>query len=381
MKRNSKAVTIRDVASKAGVSVTTVSRVLNGKHDISEATIQKVLAVVQELGYASSLAARGMRSHRTNLLGLILHDVASLYSQEIMRGVNQVIAKIDKDLIIYTSGGLDRENVAQHERHYVALLNGSVTDGAIVVTPTATQFTTHAPLVIIDPNNESPDYPAIIATNQEGALAAMSYLTDLGHRRIGHIAGEMKLISANQRLQGYKDGLAAAGIPLNEDLIEMGDYTTETAVICARKLLSLPERPTAIFAANDVSAIGVYQAARELGLQIPGDLSVIGFDNLREAAQLNPPLTTIDQSLEKMGIIATEMLVELVKGKSLPINPAEEGHLYKIPTQLVIRDSCAPVPHHSPDEHLVHTWWPNSDEPLKKTGGSLLRTMYHPFSP
>jgi LacI family transcriptional regulator len=350
MKRNSKAVTIRDVANKAGVSVTTVSRVLNGKDDISEETTNKVQAVVQDLGYASSLAARGMRSHRTNLLGLILHDVASLYSQEIMRGVNQVIAKIDKDLIIYTSGGLNRENVAQHERHYVALLNGSVTDGAIVVTPTATQFTTHAPLVIIDPNNESPDYPAIIATNQEGALAAMSYLTDLGHRRIGHIAGEMKLISANQRLQGYKDGLAAAGIPLNEDLIEMGDYTTETAVICARKLLSLPERTTAIFAANDVSAIGVYQAARELGLQIPRDLSVIGFDNLREAAQLNPPLTTIDQSLEKMGIIATEMLVELVKGKSLPIDPAEEGNLYKIPTQLIIRDSCAPVPYYSTDE-------------------------------
>jgi LacI family transcriptional regulator len=349
MKRNPKAVTIRDVASKSGVSVTTVSRVLNGKDDISEETTKKVLAVVQDLGYASSLAARGMRSHRTNLIGLILHDVASLYSQEIMRGVNQVIARIDKDLIIYTSGGLDRENVAQHERHYVALLNGSVTDGAIMVTPTATQFTTYAPLVIIDPNNECPDYPAIIATNQEGALAAMSYLTDLGHRRIGHIAGEMKLISANQRLQGYKDGLAAVGIPL-EDLIEIGDYTTETAVICARKLLSLPDRPTAIFAANDVSAIGVYQAARELGLQIPGDLSVIGFDNLRDAAQLNPPLTTIDQSLEKMGIIATEMLVELVKGKSLPINPAEEGNLYKIPTQLVIRDSCAPVPCHSPDE-------------------------------
>jgi LacI family transcriptional regulator len=349
MKTNSKAVTIRDVANKAGVSVTTVSRVLNGKDDISELTIQKVQAVVEELGYASSLAARGMRSRRTNLLGLILHDVASLYSQEIMRGVNQAIAKIDKDLIIYTSGGLDRENVAQHERYYVTLLNGSITDGAIMVTPTATQFTTHAPLVIIDPNNESPDYPAIIATNQEGALAAMSYLTDLGHRRIGHIAGEMKLISANQRLQGYKDGLAAAGIPLNQDLIEIGDYTTETAVICARKLLSLPNRPTAIFAANDVSAIGVYQAAREFGLQIPADLSVIGFDNLREAVYLTPPLTTLDQSIEKMGTMATEMIVKLVKGESLPINPAEEGHVFKIPTQLVIRDSCSSVSRTSPD--------------------------------
>ena len=350
MKRNPKAVTIRDVANKAGVSVTTVSRVMNGKDDISEQTTRKVLDVVQDLGYVSSLAARGMRSHRINLIGLILHDVASFYSQEIMRGVNRVIANLDKDLIVYTSGGLDRENVAQHERYYVALLNGSVTDGAIVVTPTATQFTTHAPLVIIDPNNETPDYPAVIATNQEGALAAMNYLTGLGHRRIGHIAGEMKLVSASQRLQGYKDGLAAAGIPLDEDLIEIGDYTTETAVICARKLLSLPDRPTAIFAANDMSAMGVYQAARDFGLQIPEDLSVIGFDNLREAAYLTPPLTTIDQSIEKMGAMATEMIVKLVRGESLPIHPAEEGHLYKIPTQLVIRDSCAPVPYRSANE-------------------------------
>ena len=350
MKRNRKAVTIRDVASKAGVSVTTVSRVLNGKDDISEETIKKVEAIIQELGYASSLAARGMRSHRTNVVGLILSDVDSYYSHEIMRGVNRAIVEFDKDLIVYTSGVLDKENVAQHERSYVALLNGSITDGVIVVTPTATHFTSHAPMVIIDPNNETPDYPAIIATNREGALAAMNYLTDLGHRRIGYITGRMELASSNQRLYGYKDGLAAAGIPLNEDLIEIGDYSTEVAVICTRKLLSLPDRPTAIFAANDMSAIGVYQAAREFGLQIPGDLSVIGFDNLREAAHLKPPLTTIDQSIEKMGAMATEMIVKLVEGEFPSTNRAEEGNLYKIPTQLVIRDSCASVPRHSPDE-------------------------------
>ena len=356
MKINSKAITIRDVASQAGVSVTTVSRVLNGKDDISEETSRKVLAVVQDLGYVSSLAARGMRSHKLNLIGLILHDVASFYSQGIMRGVNRVIANLDKDLIIYTSGGLDRENVAQHERHYVALLNGNITDGAIVVTPTATQFTTHAPLVIVDPNTETPDYPALIGTNRKGALAAMNYLTGLGHRHIGHITGELKLVSANRRLQGYKDGLAAAGIPLDETLIELGDYTTETAVLRTRKLLSLPNRPTAIFAANDNSAMGVYQAAKELGLHIPGDLSVIGFDNLRETAYLNPPLTTIDQSIEEMGAIATEMIVKLARGESLP-NPAGDGNLYKVPTRLVIRESCASVPGHSPEEsigaHLV----------------------------
>jgi LacI family transcriptional regulator len=122
------------------------------------------------------------------------------------------------------------------------------------------------------------------------------------------------------------------------------------AVICARKLLSLPERPTAIFAANDMSAMGVYQAARDFGLGIPADLSVVGFDNLHESAYLSPPLTSIDQFVEKMGTMATELRVKLVKGESLPINPAEEGHLYKIPTQLVIRDSCTSVPCHLPDK-------------------------------
>jgi LacI family transcriptional regulator len=302
-----------------------------------------VLAIVEDLGYASSLAARGLRSHRTNVIGLILPNVALYYSQELLRGVNQAIYELRKELIIYTSGVVDRENIAQRERSYVALLNGSITDGAIVVTPTATQFSTHAPLVIIEPNNETPDCPSIIATNREGALAAMKYLTDLGHRRIGHITGRTELAGSNQRLQGYKDGLAAAGIPLNENRIAIGDYTDQTAAVCARRLLSQSDRPTAIFAANDMSAMGVYQVAKELGLQIPADLSVIGFDNVDEAAFLNPPLTTIDQFIEKMGTLATELLSKLVTGESLPINPAGESLFYKIPTRLVIRDSCTSV--------------------------------------
>ncbi|MBN1430817.1 MAG: LacI family DNA-binding transcriptional regulator [Anaerolineae bacterium] len=344
MKRNLKAVTIRDVASKAGVSVTTVSRVLNNKDDISEDTVKKVLAVAQDLGYAPSLAARGMRSFRTNVIGLILPNVAFYYCQEILRGVSQAIVGLDIDLIIYTSGVVDKENIAQRERSHVALLNGGITDGAIMVAPIATQFTTHAPLVIIDPNNETPDHPSVTATNREGALAAIHYLTSLGHRRIGHISGNIEQVISNQRLQGYRDGLMASGIPVNDEWIAFGDYTAETAMECARNLLSLPDRPTAIFAANDLSAMGVYQAAEELGLQIPGDLSVIGFDNLHDAAYLTPPLTTIDQTLEMMGIMATEMLVKLARGEALPINPAKEGNLYTVPTQLVIRDSCTSVP-------------------------------------
>ncbi len=336
MRRSPKTITIQDVARSAGVSVSTVSRVLNGKEDVAQETIEKVQAVVEHLGYASSLAARGMRSHRTNVIGMIFPDIASPYCHEIMRGVNRVISHIDRDLIIFTSGGGHaKENVALHERSYVALLNGGTADGVIVVTPNATTFSSHAPLVILDPNNESPDVPAVISTNREGALTAMNYLTSLGHRRIGFITGRMELISSNQRLQGYRDGLSAAGIPYDDRLVKIGDYLEETAFNCARELLAMQDRPTAIFASNDSSALGVYRAAKEACLQIPQNLSVIGFDNLHESAFTLPALTTVDQFLEEMGAAATDMIERLINNEKLPCK------LRVIQTQLIVRDSCS----------------------------------------
>ena len=327
-------VKIQDVAAAAGVSVSTVSRVLNNKDDVSLETFERVKAVINKLGYTSSLAARSMRSHQTNVIGLIMPDVSSFYSIAVLQGVNRAIAQMDYDLIVYTNGDIRKNATAFQESYYVSLLNGSITDGVIVVTPAATRFSTNAPLVAIDPNNESPDCPAIISTNRDGALQAMSYLLESGHRRIGFISGRLELVSASRRFQGYKDSLARAGIPFDDTLIQVGDYTTETAVECARALLTLDNPPTAIFASNDMSAMGVYQAAEQLGLRIPDDLSVIGFDNLRESEFLHPALTTIDQFISEMGSIATELVVKLIKGEKL------EKKLHKIPTQLVIRESC-----------------------------------------
>lgn len=335
MRRARRAITIEDVAKEAGVSVSTVSRVLNNKEDVSSETSFRVQQVIEGMGYASSLAARGMRSHRTNVIGLIIPDIATPYCQETMLGVNRVIAQIDKDLLIYTSGSGQKGNVAQHERSYVALLNGGTADGVIVVTPTATNFSSHAPVVLLDPNNENPDFPAVISTNREGALSVINYLVGLGHRRIGHISGRMELVSSNQRLQGYKDGLIAAGIQIDDELIITGDYRRNSGYCATQKLLSLPDRPTAIFAANDDSAFGVYQAAEEAGLKIPEDLSVVGFDNIRESAFTKPALTTVDQFLEEMGAAATEMIFRLLNDEKLP------ARVQVIQTQLIIRNSCS----------------------------------------
>ena len=165
----------------------------------------------------------------------------------------------------------------------------------------------------------------------------MQYLTGLGHRRIGFIAGREELVSSQRRLQGYRDGLAVAGIALDEALIQVGDYSYQPAIGCTNELLSLANPPTAIFAANDRSAMGVYQAAAQRGLRIPDDLSVVGFDNSLEASLANPMLTSVDQFVAEMGYRAIEMVMKLINGETL------ENDLQKIQTKLVVRDSCKPL--------------------------------------
>jgi LacI family transcriptional regulator len=311
-----------------------VSRVLNDKDDIAPDTYDRVKSIIAEMGYASSLAARSMRSSRMNVIGLIMPDAGEPFPIEVMKGVNNAIAALDYDLIIYTCGDVRKHFTADREIKFVSLLTNSITDGVVVITPAATHFNTNAPIVAVDPHYEITEYPSVISTNKEGATQAMNYLLNLGHRRIGFISGRSDLMSADRRLRGYQDSLAQAGIPIDPDLIVQGDFTAGVGLKCARQLLSLPAPPTAIFAANDQTALGAYQAAREAGLSIPADLSVVGFDNIPDSAQANPGLTTIDQSIQEMGKIAIQMLVKLIEGEPL------ESKIIKTSTRLVIRDSC-----------------------------------------
>ena len=163
----------------------------------------------------------------------------------------------------------------------------------------------------------------------------MEYLLGLGHRRIGFISGRAELESSNRRLKGYRDALEKAGIAIDDKLIASGDYTTETGVSGARELLTLEKTPTAIFASNDQMAIGVFQVAQELGMRIPDDLSVIGFDNITESKYMG--LTTVDQFISEMGYVATQMLIKIINGTPL------EDQTYKMQTRLIVRNSCREI--------------------------------------
>ncbi|MCX6050187.1 MAG: LacI family DNA-binding transcriptional regulator [Chloroflexi bacterium] len=340
MKNQSVSVRIQDVARAAGVSVSTVSRVLNGRDDVAAATGQRVRKIIDELGYSSSLAAKGMRSRHNHVIGVIIFDLSLSFCIEVVRGIDQMVQAQAYDLIVHTSNRAKHSGDPAWERKVVAQLNGSIVDGIIFVTPATINLPTNYPVVTIDPSDEGA-FPSVIATNCKGAYTAVRYLIELGHRRVGLIGGSPALLSARQRRQGYAQAHYEAGLPILPELYAEGDYSYQTALIGARQLLSLPERPTAIMAANDQSAFAVMGIANQLGIRVPQDLSVIGFDNTPESAYTTPPLTTVDQSIVTMGSRAAELLIQWIEGKPV------EDRLYELPTRLIVRASCQAWPGHS----------------------------------
>jgi LacI family transcriptional regulator len=329
-------VTIGDVAEQAGVSIATVSRVVNGRYGVAAETQGKVQAVIANLGYESSLVARSLRNRRTNVIGIIVPDLEP-FSTELLKGVGEAIRNTGRELVVYSGGGLVGDH-AGWERRYVSRLNGTLTEGTILVTPTVVDVASTAPVVAVDPHTGPSSFPTVYSQNREGATTATEYLIGLGHQRIGYLGGRPDLESSRLREQGYRDALAAAGIPFDRTLVRVGGYSLDGTELPAHELLEMADRPTAIFAANDISAIQTMRVAAQLEIAIPGDLSVIGFDNIPESAQTNPPLTTIDQSIQAMGYEAVRLLLELIE------DPDRSGPIHiTLPTTLVIRQSCRPL--------------------------------------
>ena len=322
-------VKMADVAREAGVSVATVSKVVNGRYGVAQATLEKVLGVIDDLGYEASLGARSLRSLRTNVIGVLVAEFEP-FSTELLKGVSEAIAETDYELIAYA--GRHHGDLVGWERRSLVRLGGSVIDGAIVVTPTVVDASTGGiPVVAVDPHTGHSQVPTVDSDNFAGAVAATEHLLGLGHRRIAHLAGRADLESARVREHGFRHAMATAGVPVVEDLVRVGGYRTDAAEAPVRELLTRSDPPTAVFAANDLTAIRTVQLARELGLRVPEDLSVVGFDNVPESALVEPALTTVEQPLHTLGRIALGMLVDLLDGREPdPI--------------LVRRASCGPVP-------------------------------------
>lgn len=326
-------VTITDVASAAGVSVATVSKVINGRYGVASSTSDRVLEVVNALGFESSLVARSLRSHRTHVIGILVAEFEP-FSAEILKGAGAGLGDSAYELLAYTGARLS--GGAGWERRYLSRLSGTLIDGAIIVTPTVVDADAGIPLVAIDPHTGPAELPTVESDNLNGGLLATRHLLAIGHRRIGFLAGRPDLESSRLREAGYRQALTEAGIEVDPALIRSSDYRRETAHGPALDLLSRPDRPTAVFAANDLSAIGTMEVARDLGLDVPGDLSVIGFDDIPEATRTSPPLSTVSQPIQAMGAAAVELLIDLLEGRTPP------AHHIRLPTSLVLRSTTAP---------------------------------------
>jgi len=328
-------VTIIDVAREANVSFATVSRVVNGKGYVSAQTRERVMQAMTRIGYTVNRQARVLAGGRTQVIGLLVPDLDTSYIGEILKGIDEELAAASYDLMLYTT----HQRKTRESVYVNSLLNG-MTDGLLMILPMAPEAYVDSirrrgfPFILIDHEGLDREGPSVGATNREGAKQAMRHLIDLGHRRIGLITGNLEMDCARERLLGCQEALVESGLAPGPELVKTGDFHRSLAYQLTYDLLRLPDPPTAIFASNDVSAFGVMDAVRTLGLRIPDDVSIVGFDDIPDAQWTQPPLTTVRQPMREMGRQATRMLLDAIA------DPAAAQPRIELPTELVVRATC-----------------------------------------
>ncbi len=328
-------VTIARIAEEAGVSAPTVSKVINGRSEVSPETRRRVERLLREHGYIRrATGADGP----AGLIDLIFAELESPWAMELIRGAEKAAAEAEASIVIsvlHTHEGPGRD--------WLDRLAARRTDGVIIVGSrlSAQRYdrlnSRSIPFVVVDPEGEpAPGVASVGATNWQGGLTATRHLLELGHRRIGMIGGPPDVLCSRARIDGYRAALETAGVEVDPALILHGDFLVGSGHDHGHTLLSLPDRPTAIFAGSDLQAFGVFEVARQRGLRVPDDLSVVGFDDLPLSRSAWPPLTTVRQPLEEMAFLATRMALGISRGES------PEPRRVELSTDLVVRESSAP---------------------------------------
>ncbi|MFI6359381.1 LacI family DNA-binding transcriptional regulator [Streptomyces sp. NPDC050743] len=326
-------VTLATVATEAGVSLPTVSKVLNGRSDVSPATRAKI----EHLLEVHSYRRRAQGPPPTPLIEIVFHELESVWAMELIRGAENVAKQHNATLALTESGTRQApgpewiEGVLRRRPLGVLLVFSTLPEDV------KRQLASRAiPFVIVDPAGDpDPDVPSVGSANWAGGLAATRHLTDQGHRRVAIITGPEDLMCSLARLDGYRSAMAMAGLEADPSLIRFGDFHVQGGFEHALDLLRHRDRPTAIFAGSDLQALGVLEAARVLGLSVPGQLSVVGYDDVPPAQWSSPPLTTVQQPLQRMAEEAARMLLQ-------PPDAKKSASRIELATHLVVRQSTAP---------------------------------------
>lgn len=330
--------TISAIAASIGVSVPSVSKVLNGRSDVAPATRLKIEKALQEHNYQRN--ARQTGTSASPLIELVFHELDSAWSIEIIRGVEHAAKRNGLSVVLSDFGG--RHSPDQRWMDDVAARRPL---GVILVLSALTpaqrrQLDTRSiPFVVLDTDGETQaDAPSVGSNNWHGGLSATRHLLSLGHRRIAVISGPQDVLCSRARVDGYRAAHSEAGVQPMDDSTRWGNFTVDSGYRHGRELLTRPERPTAIFAGSDMQALGVLRAAREQGIEVPRDLSVVGYDDLPLAAWVGPSLTTVNQPLLEMAETAARMVLDMARGIDTKPRSIE------LATELVIRESTGPAP-------------------------------------
>jgi len=325
-------VTISYIAESAGVSVPTVSKVVNGRAGVGPDTRARVEALISQYGYRRPGPVK-----RSNVMELVFDELEHMWGVEIIRGVERV-AREHRVGVVLTEFGPQRSAIRYWIDDALARRPACVVTVAQLSEEQRERLRAQGiPFVVFDPTAELPDgVPFVGATNWSGGRSAARHLIELGHRRIALVGGPEQVLCCQARMDGYRSAMESAGLPVVPGLIVRAELTRSGGHEAASELLDRPDRPTAICASNDLQALGVYQAARAVGLRIPADLSVVGFDDLPVADLVVPPLTTVRQPLTEMAMAATELALALGRGERTPQVGLE------LATTLTVRESTAP---------------------------------------
>jgi LacI family transcriptional regulator len=335
--------TIQQLAAKSGVSVATVSRALNGSPEVSEATRHRILELARDLDYTPSAAARTLVSRRSHVVGVILEtgpghpDLLHPFFQEVLVGLKHGAGRLGFDLLLFATDEPGNGFGGAHS--YLRRAGHHGVDGAVVMgfdgrDPEIERLAAaELPCMAVDADLGGPRTGFVMSENREGAALAVRHLHELGHERIATITGALATRPGLDRLEGYRDELAALGLAPGEEYVVEGDFYDESGYRGTRQLLELDEPPTAIFAASDLMAAGALRAANELGARVPEDVAVVGFDDIGLASLIQPELTTVRQDMHALGEAAANGLARMIESPELP--PARE----LLPTRLVVRAS------------------------------------------
>ncbi|WP_054026554.1 LacI family DNA-binding transcriptional regulator [Bacillus sp. FJAT-28004] len=335
-------VTIKDIAKAASVSVTTVSRALNGYDDVNEGTRLKIKTIADQLGYSPNMAARSLISKKTKTLGLLLSNVTRDSSKdniafEVLCGINDRSGELDYDLVLFST-----TPQKQKIKSYKTLCQERGVDGVIIMgirldDPYLKEIvSSDIPCVLIDITLQGPNVGYVTSDNTTGALTATSHLLDSGHRHIAMINGHEQAAVSLLRLEGYRQALQNNNVSFDESLVLNGSFSEHGGREAARKILSSRPEVTALFCASDLMALGALQGVKDMGKKVPDDISIIGFDNIDLTAYCTPALTTVHQHKYELGSQAAQILIEMLEGK-------EMIHHVMLGTELMLRDSVRKI--------------------------------------